>query len=91
MATRLGTRPSDEILTTTLNVRTELRVTLARRFGLPVDASDELLQSVVSYSANGGRDFADFVAIAVKEPIDRDDALGAARALALLRRPRVNP
>jgi hypothetical protein len=91
MATRLGTRPSDEILTTTLNVRTELRFTLARRFGLPVDASDELLQSVVSYSANGGRDFADFVAIAVKEPIDRDDALGAARALALLRRTRVNP
>lgn len=91
MATRLGTRPNDEILATTLNVRTELRVTLARQFGLPIDASDELLQSVVSYSANGASDFADFVALAVKEPIGRDDALGVARALALLRRPRDNP
>jgi hypothetical protein len=91
MATRLGTRPSDEIVASTNIVRTELRATLARRFGLPIDASDELLASVASYSADGSSDFADLVALVVNEPTDRDDALGAARALALLHRPRNEP
>ena len=90
MATRLGTRPNDEIVASTNIVRDELRATLARRFGLPIDASDELLQSVTSYSSIGLSDVADMVALAVKEPTGRDDALGAARALALLHRPRNN-
>jgi hypothetical protein len=91
MATRLSTRPNDEIAATTNIVRSELRLTLARRFGLPVDASDELLQSVASYSAKDDGEFAEMVALAVKEPTDRDDALGAARALAMLHRPRSDP
>jgi hypothetical protein len=91
MATRLGTRPNDEIVATTNIVRTELRATVARRFGLPVDASDELLRSVASYSPDGSGDFAEMVALVVKEPTGLDDALGAARALALLHRPRNDP
>lgn len=91
MATRLDTRPNDEIVASTNIVRDELRITLARRFGLPIDASDELLQSVASYSAIDGGDFAEMVALAVKEPTGRDDALDAARALALLHRPRNDP
>ena len=91
MATRLGTRPNDEIVASTNIVRSELRATLTRRFGLPVDASDELLQSVASYSANGSNDFAETVALVVREPTGRDDALGAARALASMRRPRNDP
>jgi hypothetical protein len=91
MATRLGTRPNDEIVASTNIVRSELRATLTRRFGLPVDASDELLQSVASYSADGSDEFAKMVALVVQDPTGRDDALGAARALALLHRPRKDP
>lgn len=87
MATRLGTRPPDEVMVSTDIVRSELRATLTRRFGLPADASDEVLESVASYSANTDSDFAAMVALAVKEP-GRDDALDAAAALASLRRPR---
>jgi hypothetical protein len=91
MATRLGTRPNDEIAASTNIVRDELRVTLTRRFGLPADANDELLQSVASYSAEGSGDVAAMVALVVNDPTGRDDALGAARALALLHRPRNGP
>ncbi|HVB71437.1 MAG TPA: DUF4350 domain-containing protein [Acidimicrobiales bacterium] len=91
MATRLSTRPNDEIEASTDIVRSELRITLARRFGLPVDASDELLQSVASYSADGRSVVAELVALAMKEPPGGDDALGAARALAVLHRPRGDP
>jgi hypothetical protein len=91
MATRLGTRPIDEIVASTNIVRDELRVTLARRFGLPIDANDELLQSVASYSAEGSGDVAAMVALVKNEPTGRDDALVAARALALLHRPRNSP
>lgn len=91
MATRLGTRPDDEIVASTNIVRSELRATLTRRFGLPSDASDEQLQAVTSYSAQGGSDFADMVALVVREPTGRDDALSAARALALLHRPTNDP
>jgi hypothetical protein len=91
MATRLGTRPSDEIAASTNIVRDELRATLARRFGLPIDGSDELLTSMTSYSSDGRSNVAEMVALVVREPTGRDDALDAARALALLRRRRNEP
>jgi hypothetical protein len=88
MATRLATRPMDEVVASTDVVRSELRATLTRRFGLPADASDEVLTSVASYSDNADSDFASMVALAVKEPTGGDDALDVAKALASLRRPR---
>jgi hypothetical protein len=91
MATRLSTRPINEIAASTNIVRRELRTTMARRFGLPVDASDESLQSVASYSADGSSDFAELVQLVVNEPNGHDDSLDVARALAVLHRPRSDP
>jgi hypothetical protein len=85
MATLLRSRSTPDLVVATAPVRTELRKSLAQRFGLVEGADDKSLMALGNYSSPELGSFAGFVQHAVEPASSNEDIINLGRALAQLK------